>query len=94
MTLAHGLLRRTWQPEWSTATFPAEGDRMRITLRRDVQSWQGNKLITIAAGTTYEGTATAADTQGFFELIDAANHRHKFYLLDSALQIEVVASIR
>lgn len=93
MALAQRLLRHTWHPEQSEATFPAVGDRVRVTLRRDMQSWQGSKLITIPAGLTYEGVAVDVDTQGFFELVDASHNRHKFYLLDSALRIEVIASV-
>jgi hypothetical protein len=76
------------------ATFPPEGDYVRVTLRRDQQSWQGARLVTIPAGTIYEGTAADVDTEGFFTLVDTANERRKFYLTDSALHIQVIAHIR
>jgi O6-methylguanine-DNA--protein-cysteine methyltransferase len=76
------------------ATFPPEGDFVRVTLRREQQSWQGTRLVTIPAGTTYEGIAADVDTEGFFTLVNAANEQRKFYLTDSALHIQVVARIR
>jgi hypothetical protein len=95
--LEQRLFRRMPSSDWigqSRITFPAKGDRIRVVLRRDQQSWQDNKLVTIPAGTTYEGTVSQVDTNGFFEIVDNAGECIKCYLGDSALRIEVTAAVR
>lgn len=74
--------------------FPDHGDRVRITLGRDVQSWHEQQRIVLPAGKVYEGIVTEADTEGFFEILDTAGMPMKFYLGDSALHIEVTAAVR
>jgi hypothetical protein len=94
--LEQRLFRRMPSSDWigqSRITFPAKGDRIRVVLRRDQQSWQDNKLVTIPAGTVYEGTASHVDTDGFFEITNEAGECTKCYLGDSALRIEVTAAV-
>jgi hypothetical protein len=84
--------------QWPVAregfTFPAEGDRLRVTLRRDQESWQNDQRVVIPAGTIYQGVAANVDNDGFFELISAEGEVIPLYLNDSALQIEVTAAVR
>jgi hypothetical protein len=72
---------------------PQEGERVRVALIKDLQSWQDNKRVTIPAGTTYEGTATATDDEGFFDIVDDDGQRAKFYIHDSSLQVAVISSV-
>jgi hypothetical protein len=84
--------------QWPVArkgfTFPAEGDRLRVTLRRDQESWQHDRRVVIPAGTVYQGVAANVDNDGFFELMSAEGEVIPLYLNDSALQIEVTAAVR
>jgi hypothetical protein len=84
--------------QWPVAregfTFPAEGDRLRVTLRRDQESWQNDRRIVIPAGTVYQGVAANVDTDGFFELVSAEGNVIPLYLNDSALLIEVTSAVR
>jgi hypothetical protein len=84
--------------QWPVAregfTFPAEGDRLRVTLRRDQESWQNDRRVVLPAGTVYQGVAANVDTDGFFELVSAEGDVIPLYLNDSALQIEVTSAVR
>jgi hypothetical protein len=78
----------------SVCTFPANGDYVCITLRRDVQGWEGSRLVTSPEGTSYEGIAVDADRDGFFALNCTDGQYRQFYLNDSALNIQVSARVR
>ncbi len=84
--------------QWPVArkgfTFPAEGDRLRVTLRRDQESWQDDRRIVVPAGTVYQGVAANVDNDGFFELVSAEGETIPLYLNDSALLIEVTSAVR
>ncbi len=78
----------------TTATFPAVGDHVRATLRRDQQSWQGSERVVTPAGSVREGVVVDVEAEGFFTLETAAGMPVKLYLNDSALHIEVTSRIR
>jgi hypothetical protein len=67
---------------------------VRVTLRRDQESWQNSQRIVIPAGTVYEGVAANVDGDGFFELVCADGRAIPLYLNDSALQMEVTSSVQ
>jgi hypothetical protein len=67
---------------------PEEGQRLRITLVKDMQLWQGTKRSIVPAGTAYEGVAAEIDPEGFFDLVDDEGEHRKFYVNDSSIQIE------
>jgi hypothetical protein len=75
------------------SAIPKEGERVRVALLKDLQSWQGNKRITIPAGTTYEGTASRVDDEGFFDIVDDKGQCAKFYIHDSSFQVAVISSV-
>ncbi len=83
----------TCQQERGTAPLPAEGQQVRITLLKDWQSWEGNTRVVIPAGTSYEGTVSAIDTEGFFDMVDAAEKPMHFYIYDSTIQVENLSAV-
>lgn len=94
MALEQRLHECTCQQARGESSLPKEGARVRVTLRKDVLAWEGKERITIPAGTIYEGTATAVDTEGFFDVVDDDDKHNKFYLHDSSLHIEVIALVQ
>jgi hypothetical protein len=80
----------TCQADRGHAPLPQEGQQVRVELLKDMQSWEGNKRVTIPAGTTYEGKTTAADPEGFFDITDQAGQSRKFYVHDSSITVQIV----
>jgi hypothetical protein len=71
-------------------TLPAEGERVRISLLRDMQSWQGKQLVTTPAGTTWEGIVVSSDPDGFFDIRSDDGQPASFYINDSSFRVEKV----
>lgn len=67
---------------------PAEGEKVRVTLLKDVQSWKGKDRITIPKDTVYEGVAMAIESEGFFDVVKGDDERMKFYIHDSSIKVE------
>lgn len=68
---------------------PEPGQRLRVTLLKDVDSWQGKTRIVIPAGTTYEGVVTTIDLEGFFDMTLDNGESKGFYARDKTIQIDV-----
>jgi hypothetical protein len=71
-------------------TLPAEGERVRISLLRDMQSWQGNRLVTTPSGTIWEGIVVSSDPEGFFDIRTDDEQPASFYINDSSFRVEKV----
>ncbi len=80
----------TCQLERGGSVLPQEGQRIRVTLQKNLQIWQGSQQVVIPAGTIYEGHAADIDAEGFFDLVDDTDQRMKFYIYDSSLQVETL----
>jgi hypothetical protein len=71
---------------------PKAGERVRVTLRRDIESWEGKERVVIPAGTSYEGVAAHIETEGFFDVMGDGGQQKKFYIFDSSIQVEVLSA--
>ncbi len=68
---------------------PEPGQHLRITLLKDVDSWEGQARTSIPAGTTYEGVVTQIDLEGFFDMILDDGQIKGFYAHDKTIQVDV-----
>ncbi len=68
---------------------PEPGQRLRVTLLKDVDSWEGQTRTVISAGTTYEGVVTKIDLEGFFDMIFDDGQSKGFYVHDKTIRIDV-----
>lgn len=68
---------------------PEQGQRLRVTLLKDVDSWEGQTRTVIPAGTTYEGVVTKIDLEGFFDMTLDDSQSKGFYARDKTIQIDV-----
>lgn len=68
---------------------PEKGQRVRVTLLKDVNSWEGKELTVTPAGTVYEGIVSDIDAEGFFDITTAAGQSRGFYVKDATIHVEV-----
>lgn len=71
---------------------PENGQRVRITLLKDVDSWEGNVRSVAPAGTVYEGTVANIDAEGFFDITTDEGQSKGFYVKDATIHVEVAVT--
>jgi hypothetical protein len=62
-----GLAPIEFRPRRSRA-LPREGQRVRITVDKEVELWQGSSRVRFYEGDVYEGTVAAVGEDGLLEL--------------------------
>lgn len=73
-----------------TAAIPQKGQRVRVILLKDVDSWEGQTRTVTPAGTVYEGLVAEIDTEGFFDIVTDAGLTKGFYTKDATLYIDIL----
>ncbi|MFP4437115.1 MAG: hypothetical protein ACLFVO_07695 [Chloroflexaceae bacterium] len=76
------------------AALPEKGQRVRVILLKDVDSWEGKTRTVTPAGTVYEGLVAEIDADGFFDIVTDAGQEKGFYAKDSTLFIDILVAER
>ncbi len=63
------------------------GQHIRVTLVQARRGWQGRSLVTIPAGTYYDGVVHALTADGFFDLRQANGDLQPFNAYDRSVAV-------
>lgn len=72
-------------------TLPEVDQRIRVVMRSEMELWQGSRRIRFNPGESYEGTITSVTDEGLIDLATTCGRSMRFYMHDTAFQIQVVA---
>lgn len=75
---------------WGARSLPREGQRVRLTMLRDLELWQGSRRICYTEGEVYTGYVAAISDEGLLDLITDDGRQLRIYARDEALTIELI----
>ncbi len=87
------------QPQFCACTLklnlksPRIGQRVRVTMLKEIVSWDGPRRVVIAAGTVYEGVVVGVDHEGFFDMLTDVGQRKGYYIEDATIRVERLEAV-
>ncbi|MEI6179387.1 MAG: hypothetical protein WCP31_01430 [Chloroflexales bacterium] len=73
---------------------PTVGQRVQVSVRNEIELWQGSQRVQYQVGEVYLGTVTVVDDDHLFDLRTDSGALHRIYARETAFEIEPVTDSR
>jgi hypothetical protein len=71
-------------------TLPTEGQRVLITIAKDVVLWQGSSRVCYREGEVYDGTVASVEAEGLIGVYTEEGEYMRIHVRDVAFMLEAV----